>query len=141
MKSTKFWVVASVSAIIANALSGILWPNLPGMISPDPNQVPLFIVLAVIESISFGIGVSFILFGWKSFRSIMPENRNLSLLSFVSASWLLVSWWPHDNLHRTMAMGDYWQLIRIEWGFHFTLIIAGIIVASVLWKKFSIERL
>jgi hypothetical protein len=59
-------------------------------------------------------------------------------LVLLSAAWLLISWWPHDNLHRTMMMGDYWQLIRIEWAFHFTLIVAGVIVASYIWKRFAL---
>ena len=56
-------------------------------------------------------------------------------LVFFSAAWGLVSWWPHDNMHRVMMMGDYWGLIRLEYGFHLTLIIAGVLIASYLWKQ------
>jgi hypothetical protein len=38
-----------------------------------------------------------------------------------------VNWWPHGNLHR--IVGFRWEdLIKIEYGFHVTLVVAGAIV-------------
>ena len=38
-----------------------------------------------------------------------------------------VSWWPHNNLHIHNGM-DLQGLLYIECGFHFTLMIAGIVL-------------
>jgi hypothetical protein len=96
-------------------------------------QLPLFIGVGVAESLAFGIGVSFIIFG----LSFMKGRSTGDWLVFWSAAWGLVSWWPHDSLHRTTLMGDYNRLLGIEYGFHITLIIAAVIIASFLWKNWS----
>ncbi|HEV8224498.1 MAG TPA: hypothetical protein VGP74_04510, partial [Rubrobacteraceae bacterium] len=45
--------------------------------------------------------------------------------------WFLVSWWPHDNLH--IHNGEDLQgLLYIEYGFHVTLMLAGIVLAYSL---------
>jgi hypothetical protein len=36
----------------------------------------------------------------------------------------MVSWWPHDNLHISNG-NDLRGLLFIEYGFHFTLMIAA----------------
>jgi hypothetical protein len=124
-----------VLAVASFFLGRVIWPDVAGMPMPDSAQLPFLIIISAIESIAFGIGVTFIVSLWGYMRG----RETWDWLTLFSATWLLISWWPHDNLHRTMAMGDYWQLIRIEWMFHFTLIIAGIIVASYIWKKFAMS--
>jgi hypothetical protein len=39
---------------------------------------------------------------------------------YLGIGWLMVSWWPHDNLQ---------GLLFIEYGFHFTLMIAALVLA------------
>jgi hypothetical protein len=39
----------------------------------------------------------------------------------------MVSWWPHNNLHINNGM-DMQGLLYIEYGFHLTLMIAGIVL-------------
>ncbi len=128
--------ITVVAAIAAFLLSRVIWPDLPGIPMPVGAQLPLLIVVSAIEAIGFGVGIAFLVSLWPYMR-----GRNAwDWLTYISAAWLLVSWWPHDNLHRVMMMGDYWQLIRIEWTFHVTLIIAGIIVASMVWKNFAMSK-
>jgi hypothetical protein len=135
MTQNKTFLIAStiVAAVGTFLLSRVIWPDIAGMPMPIGTQLPFLIGVSAIESIAFGIGVAFLISLWP----YMHGRGTGDWLVLLSATWLLISWWPHDNLHRTMAMGDYWQLIRIEWAFHFTLIIAGVIVASYIWKKFS----
>jgi hypothetical protein len=42
---------------------------------------------------------------------------------------MLLSWWPHDNLHRILPHGDFGGLARIEYLFHVPLMIGTIVVA------------
>jgi hypothetical protein len=137
-QQNRLWPIVTTVffAIVAFILGRIIWPDLPDVIPPSSTQLPFLIGVAAIEAIAFGIGMSFLLFGWQYMR-----GRSIyEWLVFFSAFWTLVSWWPHDNLHRTMHMGDYGQLIRIEYGFHFTLIIAGVLIASYLWKLWSARQ-
>ncbi len=46
---------------------------------------------------------------------------------FIALPWMLVSWWPHDNLHVHNGM-NLQGLLYIEYGFHLTLIIASLIL-------------
>lgn len=101
-------------------------------VMPTASQIPFFIILSVIDSLSFGAGVAFIYLG----RGLMknPQIKNAKAV-FVSLVWLIISWWPHDNFH--MANGLNMQgLLYIEYGFHVTLIIAGIIVGFSLVSSF-----
>lgn len=127
-------VVTIVAAVGSFFLSRVIWPDIAGMPMPTSAQLPLFIGVSIFESLAFGIGASFLIFGW----SFMRGRGTGDWLVFLSAAWLLISWWPHDNLHRITPEGDYWGLLRLEWGFHVTLIIAGVIIASFIWKRFSV---
>jgi len=49
---------------------------------------------------------------------------------YLSISWLLVSWWPHDNLHQYVGE-DTQGLIFLLYGFHMTLMLSGLILALV----------
>ncbi len=47
---------------------------------------------------------------------------------YLSIGWLLISWWPHGHQHQ--HNGDDMQgLLYKEYGFHATLMLAGLIVA------------
>ena len=50
---------------------------------PTPEQIPLFIIMSLFESVAFGIGMAFIIFNWKN-AGKFSDNRNLSNLTFIS---------------------------------------------------------
>jgi len=127
-------VVTIVAAVGSFLLSHVLWPDPVGAMAPMGLQLPLFIGIAVAESLAFGAGVAFLIFGF----SFMHGRGAGAWAAFLATAWLLVSWWPHDNMHRVNGMTDYNGLLRIEYTFHVTLIIAGFILASYLWKQFSL---
>ncbi len=137
--STTFVSVAILFALISFALGRIIWPDVPdmSMTMPSSTQLPFFIALGALESIAFGVGIAFALFGWKHVRRVMPDNKRGAVLSFIALIWMLVSWWPHDNMHRTNPMGDIAGLLRIEYIFHFTLIIATFILVYYFWNIIS----
>jgi hypothetical protein len=128
----KTWVkVALVTAVLgvaAMALGPILWPIAEGGAQPTAGQLFFFIVLEAIQSLAFGLGVSFLLFGLPTMRNASPNSRLMAWAMYLSIGWLLVSWWPHSHLHQ--VVGENLQgLLYIEYGFHVTLIIGAIVLA------------
>lgn len=47
---------------------------------------------------------------------------------YLAIGWLIVSWWPHDNLHIHNGE-DIQGLLYIEYGFHVTLMISALVLA------------
>ena len=126
----KTWVkvllITLILGIPAFILGPILWSPSPD-IKPTPAQLPFFIFLSVIEAAVFGLGIAFIFFGWPLVNKV-SKSKGLSAAAFVSLSWLLVSWWPHDNSHIHNGMNAQ-GLLYIDYTFHVTIIAASLILA------------
>jgi hypothetical protein len=130
----KTWVkvalVTALFAVPAMALGKVIWPPAPGGPEPSAGQFPFFILLAVFEALTFGLGISFLLFGFAPLQRAVGATWRAWAI-YLSVGWFLVSWWPHDNLH--IHNGDDLQgLLYIEYGFHVTLMLAGIVLAYSL---------
>jgi hypothetical protein len=129
---------AVILTIVLAVLAFIFSPNMPlgrfwapSGVMPKPVgiQLALFILINIFEVVTFGLGVSFLVFGWRYIRAISPASRALTLAAFVSTAWLLISWWPHDSLH--IHIGEnLGSLLAVEYGFHVTLMIAGVILGA-----------
>ena len=88
---------------------------------------------AAVEALSLGLGVAFVLFGWPRIRRNTDASRTRTIAVYASGSWLLVSWWPHDNLVR--YLGESAQtLTYLEYGFQATLIVCGVVLAYSLLR-------
>ena len=134
---TKFIIITIIFAAIAFSLSRVIWPDTGmGMPAPSAAQLPFFIFLSVLEAVAFGIGVAFLTLGWKHIKALMPEDNKGAMASFIAITWLLVSWWPHDNMHRVNGE-NLAGLLKIEYTFHFTLILASLVLAYYFWKRVS----
>lgn len=131
---TKFTILALVIAVPAFLLGRVIWPDVAGAMEPSSTQLPFFIFISALEALSFGIGVAFIVFGYPKLKNLMGEEKYGALPSFIAIAWFLVSWWPHDNMHRANGM-DLGGLLRIEYLFHLTLIIAGLTLAYFFGKR------
>jgi hypothetical protein len=122
------WIaVTVVVAAAAIPLSFVLWPAPPGVATPPPSILPLFIPIAVvIPALSLGVGVAFMLFGTR----LLPATgaSALSRAAFVSIGWLLVNWWPHSNFHR--VANGWTNIVLVDYFFHTTVIIATCVVAA-----------
>ena len=127
----KVALVTSVFAIPAMALGQEIWPPAASNPEPTAGQLPFFIFLAAFEALTFGLGVSFLLFGFPAISRAMGGSSLRSWATFLAIGWLLVSWWPHDNLHLHIGM-DLQGLLYIEYGFHLTLMLSGLILAYSL---------
>jgi len=124
----KVTLVTIVLGVATMALGPVLWPIAEGGAQPTAGQLFLFIALEAIQSLAFGLGISFFLFGLPTVRRVSPNLRLLGWAMYLSIGWLLVSWWPHGNLHR--VVGENLQgLLYIEYGFHVTLIIGAVVLA------------
>ena len=102
---------------------------------PPGDLLPLFILLAVLESILFGLGgrICFLVFGY----GLVARGRQplwITYAAYVATAWLLVSWWPHENLHRVTVNGDWRGLLGIEYGFHLTLMAAAVALALFFFR-------
>ena len=131
------WIKFSVLAVVLAALAFILspngplggfWPPHPHLPAPNTAQLPLLILLNLIEVAAFEIGIAFLFFAWPAMRAIAPASLGLTRAAHLSIAWLLFSWWPHDSLHVSNGM-ELEGLIVIEYVFHVTLMIGGIILA------------
>jgi hypothetical protein len=124
----KVALVTVVLGVAAIALGPIVWPIAQGGAQPTAGQLFFFVVLEVIQSLAFGLGVAFLLFGFSAVRRASPNSGLMAWAMYLSIGWLLVSWWPHAHLHQ--VVGENLQgLLYIEYGFHVTAIIAGLILA------------
>jgi hypothetical protein len=95
---------------------------------PTNSQLPFFILLNIAEGLTFGLGISFLFLGYPMVRAISPASTRLTHAAHLSISWLLFNWWPHDSLHIHNGM-NLGGLLGIEYAFHVTLMIAGVILA------------
>jgi hypothetical protein len=124
------WLVVGTTAVltlISFGLTRVIWPDAPGTPQPPAGLLPFYIVVGLVESFAFGLGVAFLIFGGRMI-STFGQGRGLTFLTYLSIGWLLINWWPHDNLHRVVRF-DFARLIWIEYGFHVTLIAAAACVA------------
>jgi hypothetical protein len=139
--STKVVIVTLVIAVLGfltepNGPLGSFWAPSPMVPEAVGVQVPLFMVLGVLEAIAFGLAVSFLLFGYTSLRTNLPASPGLTRAAQLSIAWFLGNWWAHDSLHLHVGM-DLNSLLGIEYGFHVTLMIAGVIL---VWFFLSVVR-
>lgn len=128
----KFWVTTVIFAVVGFLFSGntplgaMIWPPAPGE-APTSGQLPFFMFLTIWSAIGFGVGVSFLLYAWPWVKRIHGESYRHALGMYLATGWLLVNWVPHENLHIHNGM-DMQGLLYIEFGFHVTLIAAGMVL-------------
>src|SRR4051812_3888785 len=119
--------VALSAAVPAFFLTQILWPPAPGLPEPTAAQLPFFVLLKVLEVLTFGAGVSFLAFGLPRVRRASDQIELSPWPAYLAIGWSLVSWWPHDSLH--IANGaNLGGLLVIEYAFHASLFATGLIV-------------
>ena len=95
----KVALVTALFAVPAMALGQVIWPPAPGGPEPTAGQLPFFLFLAVFEALTFGLGISFLLFGFVPLRRALGGSSWRTWAAYLAIGWLLVSWWPHDNMH------------------------------------------
>lgn len=127
------FLLVIVPAILALILGPKLWPDPVGSMMPTSGQLPFFIIIGAVEALAFGFGILFLVRGsvWLKQSAV---SKSLTMWTYLAIAWSLISWWPHDNFHRANGMSMQ-GLLYIEYGFHLTLIIAALIIATYFRKS------
>lgn len=137
----KILIVTVVVAIPAFLLEprgplGGFWAPHPGAPTPTGGLVPFFMLLGLLDALSLGAAVSFLIFGYPLVAVIGISSRGLTFAAYLSLAWVLGNWWAHDSLHQHHGF-DLVPLLGIEYGFHVTMMIAGAILAVFFVKALS----
>ncbi|MFB7183079.1 AMP-binding protein [Streptomyces sp. NPDC056257] len=119
---------------VAFILTNLFWPG-----STDLTGVPqpwafLFTVLYLFECAAFGLGVLF-LFGGRARMRSRGRGRRITAAAHVAVSYLLLAWWPQDNLYRLAAKQDWSRQAALVYTFNVPLMIAAAVVAAYLVAK------
>lgn len=111
-------------------LGAMIWPQNAHMLeafgTPSGGTLAALMAYGVVSSIAFGLGVAFLAFGYAAVARA-PVGPGLARWAHLAITWILVSWVPHDSLHQ--SIGSIAALAGLEWGFHFTLIVSGLVLA------------
>ncbi len=134
-------LVLGITAFLAepNGPLGAFWAPHPGVSEATGIQIPLFLILGLVEALTFGVGVSFLIFGYPLVKAIGPASESMSRAAHLSIAWFLINWWPHDSLHIHNGV-ELNGLLAIDYAFHITLIIAGLILACFFVTLLRQER-
>jgi hypothetical protein len=111
---------------------GSFWRTMMGVEMPMGMQFGFLLLLNIIEALAFGLGVSFLVFGYHYVRTITNVPQTLAQSAFLSVIWLLVSRWIHGSLYLYGGM-DMSRFLIIGYIFNATLIIAGAVLVYFFW--------
>ncbi len=131
----KMLLITLIAGVPAFFLGPVIWPPSPD-IQPTQAQMPFLIVLSAVEASAFGFGVAFILYGRRLIKRLAGGAGKAAGAMHGSLAWILVSWWPHDNLHIHNALNVN-GLIVIDYLFHITVIAAGLVMAYSFFALFK----
>ena len=122
-------LVVGILAFLAkpNGPIGTFWRPSPMVPEAVGIQLPLFMILGLAKALVCGLGIAFLIFGSSMVRrhSVSP---GLARAAHLSIAWVMINWWAHDSLHLHNGM-ERSGLLKIEYGFHITLMMAGVILA------------
>jgi amino acid permease len=139
MTWVKVLLVTVIVAIPAFILGPIIWPPAEGSPSPTATQIPFLLFLNLVQATVLGLGVSFLAFGLSVMRRISPDSKVRAWAMYLSIAYLMISWWPHINMHVHNAPDNLQGLIYIDYLFHLPSMIAALVLAyclfSLLWER------
>jgi hypothetical protein len=131
--------VTVLAAVPAFVLGPIIWPPAEGSPSPTATQIPFLLFLNLVQAIVLGLGVSFLAFGLPLMRRISPDSKVRAWAMYLSIAYLMVSWWPHINMHVHNGPDNLQGMIYIDYLFHLPSMIGALVLAycffSLLWER------
>ena len=136
----KVTIVTLVVAVPAFVLGPLLFPPADVGSEPSAAQLPFFMFLGAADAILLGLGVSFLVFGLPVLRKVSPDSRLRAWAMYLAIGYLMVSWWPHLNLHISTPIDNWQMLLYIDFLFHLPLEIAGVVLAYCAFSIFMSWR-
>ncbi len=118
-----------IGCLVALILTDFLWPGSTDLSGVPQPWAALFSLLYLFEALAFGIGVVF-LFGGRARMRRQRRSPSLTVAAHLAVSYLLLAWWPQDNLYRLAAKQDWPQQAALVYTFNVPLMIAGAVVAA-----------
>ena len=135
--SVKFGLITVGAGLPAFLLTPILFPPNPAVGMPPASLIPSFIILSVVESLFFGIGIAFLALGLPLMRRVANVSGVSPWPSFFAIGYLTASWWPHLGMHAVAGM-DFDKLILVDYGFHLPYILAAGVVAHFFFRTIQV---
>jgi hypothetical protein len=139
-RSMKVTIVTLMVAVPAFVLGPVLFPPADVGSEPSAAQIPFFMFLGAADAILLGLGVSFLAFGLPVLRKVSPDSRVRAWAMYLAIGYLMVSWWPHLNLHISTPIDNWQMLLYIDFLFHLPLEIAGVVLAYCAFSLFMSWR-
>jgi hypothetical protein len=139
-RSMKVTIVTLMVAVPAFVLGPVLFPPADVGSEPSAAQIPFFMFLGAADAILLGLGVSFLVFGLPVLRKVSPDSRLRAWAMYLAIGYLMVSWWPHLNLHISTPIDNWQMLLYIDFLFHLPLEIAGVVLAYCAFSIFMSWR-
>jgi hypothetical protein len=139
-RSMKVSIVTLMVAVPAFVLGPVLFPPADVGSEPSAAQIPFFMFLGAADAILLGLGVSFLVFGLPVLRKVSPDSRLRAWAMYLAIGYLMVSWWPHLNLHISTPIDNWHMLLYIDFLFHLPLEIAGVVLAYCAFSIFMSWR-
>lgn len=136
----KVTIVTLMVAVPAFVLGPVLFPPADVGSEPSAALIPFFMFLGAADAILLGLGVSFLVFGLPVLRKVSPDSRLRAWAMYLAIGYLMVSWWPHLNLHISTPIDDWQMLLYIDFLFHLPLEIAGVVLAYCAFSIFMSWR-
>ena len=121
-------------------LATILIPPADVGSEPSTAQMPFFMFIVAADAILLGHGVSFLVFGLPVLKKVSPDSRVRAWAMYLAIGYLMVSWWPHLNLHMSTPIEDWKMLLYVDFLFHLPLEIAGAVLAYCTFSIFMSWR-
>src|SRR6266545_2087306 len=100
----KILLITLGTAVLTFVLSPIIWPPDPHGAAPSGLQLLLFMVLAALDALIFGLGVAFISYGLPLVRRVANGSRARTWITSTATGGLFISCWPQDNIHKHKAL-------------------------------------
>jgi hypothetical protein len=129
-KTVLIMLAVAVPAFLAAPL---LFPVSADVPEPSSGQMPLFLLLSVVESLALGLAVAIAVRAPRVIRLLPAPEQRPATVATVAAVWFLGNWWVHDGLHM-MAGLHIGRLLAIEYAFHVTLMVAGAALVGALGR-------
>ncbi|MGI5446784.1 AMP-binding protein [Streptomyces sp. CA-243310] len=123
-----------VFGFMALIFTDVLWPGSTELAGIPAPWAPLFFVLYLCECLAFGTGLMFLFTGRPRMRE-QGRGAALTAATHLAVVYLLVAWWPQDNLYRLAAKHDWPRQAALVYAFNIPLMIAGAVVAAYVIRK------